>query len=221
LTVEDRKHLITDAGRLLPEFGLAPDGVEFFVHSPFASRLADGSVIERNKDALVMQVTFSCGGEFTRFIVTSDIPHTELAEIVRTTKRHGNDQRLEWDIMDVPHHCSYLSLSEDKGHEVTEPDEEIKWLFEDCAQSGAVLVSSSKPIPDNDDDDQPPHRQAANYYKKCAAAVDGQFKVTMEHPLESKPAPLVITIDANKATVMKTITTAAATLTSRPSPRAG
>jgi hypothetical protein len=47
LTLESRRHLITDAGQLVPGFGKSTDGVEFFVHSPF-SKHCDGDLVQRN-----------------------------------------------------------------------------------------------------------------------------------------------------------------------------
>ena len=58
LTLKDREHLITDAGQLIPGFCLDEDELEFFVHSPFAMRLDDDEVVDRNRDALVVQATF-------------------------------------------------------------------------------------------------------------------------------------------------------------------
>ena len=49
----------------------------------------------------------------------------------------------------------------------------------------------------------PPHRQAANYYRNVADGLNGEFKVTMEHPKVSKPEPLIITIDKAGGTVKK------------------
>ena len=42
-----RRNLISDAGTLCPEFNVDADGVEFFVHSPFAEH-CDGKLIVRN-----------------------------------------------------------------------------------------------------------------------------------------------------------------------------
>ena len=221
LTLEDRQHLITDAGQIAPDFTLAEHGVEFFIHSPFGHRLDEKTVIDRNKDALVVQARFAYNNTITQVLLTADVPHDQLAEMIDVTRYYGNDDRLEWDVIDVPHHCSYLSLSPDKGKEKTEPVEEIKWLYEEQAQPHGIIVSSSKPIPNNDDDKQPPHRQAANYYKECARAIDGEFIVTMEHPTKKAPESLVITIDASKATVKRAAIGTFGIISSRPSPRAG
>ena len=221
LTLKDREHLITDAGQFIPGFTKIGQGVEFFVHSPFASRLDDGSLVERNTDALVVQATFVFGAIETKLILGSDVKHEVLSEIVKVTKCHHNEARLEWDVFKLPHHCSYLSLAPNKGKDKTKPVPEVEWLFENQAFEGGKIVSTSKPIPTDDTDNQPPHRQAANYYRELAQAIKGEFKVTMEHPTKSVPEPLVITIDEFGATVKKRNIGVIGIISSRPAPRAG
>lgn len=221
LSLQDREDLITDAGQLIPEFSLEKDGIEFFVHSPFASRLEDGTPIDRNADALAVQAKFQVGTTETKLFLSADLDHEAFTSIVEITKYHKNEERLEWDIFNTPHHCSYLSLSSEKGKEKTEPVPEVKWLFEEQAGERALIVSTSKPIPSDDEDKQPPHRQAANYYKEAVSLVDGEFKVTMEHPNKSKPEPLVIEIDGLGSTVKKVTMSASVRATSSSAPRAG
>jgi ribonuclease BN (tRNA processing enzyme) len=202
LGVKDRLSCIVDAGTVVPSLSLGDDGVEFFVHSPFGQRLNDAEVVDRNKDAIMVQATFVVDGVPTKLIFGSDIPWNHLQEIVEVTRAHRREERLEWDIFHLPHHCSYLSLSDEKGTEKTTPVAEIAWLYEAQARKGAILVSPSWPIP-SEDTDQPPHRQAAAYYRSAAAEADGQFIVTMEHPSKDRPKPLVITIDRTKAFVSR------------------
>jgi len=221
LSLQEREHLITDAGQLIPEFSLDRHGVEFFVHSPFASRLEDGTLLDRNTDALAVQATFLAGSRETKLILSSDLTHEAFTEIVNITKYHGNEERLEWDVFKTPHHCSYLSLSPEKGKDETEPVPEVKWLLEEQARNVALIISPSKPIPVDDSDAQPPHRQAANYYKGVAASVSGEFVVTMQHPSISKPEPLVIVMDSFGATLKKVSSSAASLITNRRGPRAG
>lgn len=218
LTLESRAHLITDAGQLVPGFSLSGQGAEFFVHSPFASRQDDGSLADRNSCSLVMQAVFEVLGIQTKLILSADTTHDAWTEIVRITKFHSRQERLEWDVFKLPHHCSYLSLGPDKGKEKTEPVEAMRWLLEEQDQPGATLVSTSDPIPAGDTD-QPPHRQAANYYRGNPHG--GTFVVTMEHPKVSAPEPLVITIDHRKATIRKRAVAASVAVTSVAAPRAG
>jgi hypothetical protein len=88
-----------------------------------------------------------------------------------------------------------------------------------------MMISSSKPIPlpnsEEDKDPQPPHRQAANYYRPVVDKLDGDgLIVTMEHPNENKPKPVVIEIGSRGLTLIKAAVGGAATIISTPA-RAG
>lgn len=214
-----RRNLISDAGTLCPEFNVEKDGVEFFVHSPFAETCGD-SVEYRNGSALFMQATFVVSGRTTKMILSADVPYEVIDDIIRITRYHKNDHRLEWDINNIPHHSSYLSLSGEKGKDKTLPVERLKWLYEEQGQSGGLLVSTSWIIP-GDDTEQPPHRQAANYYKGVANNHDGEWIVTMEHPNNSKPKPLIIEIGSAGSKIRKIAASGTATVLGGAAPRAG
>jgi hypothetical protein len=209
---DEVKHLIIDAGRLVPTFTQAKHGVEFWVHSPHATRQNKDEVVIRNDHALVLLAAFKVGGVETKVQLFADVKHEIIADIVNVTKRHENEDRLEWDVFKIAHHCSYLSLGPEKGKTKTEPADEVAWLFEDQGRAGGIVISTSDPIPSNDDSDQPPHRQAANYYQEVADDKGGEFKVTMQHPKVSDPKPLVIEITEKGAKLKdeKTEGTAAA-----------
>lgn len=219
LTLDDRKHLIIDAGQLVPEYDKDKEGVEFFVHSPFALRKED-ELEDRNENALILQAVFNIDGYETKFMLIGDSTFEALSNIVYITKYHKREERLGWDIYDIPHHCSYKALSDEKGKDITEPEPDVDWLLKQ-GKSGGKLISCSNPIPDNDDNNLPPHRQTANYYKQIESNIGGEFKVTMEHPTISKPKPLVITIDKWGATIKKIITGGGSGAISKPAPRAG
>lgn len=190
---ESRKHLIVDAGKTVP--GYSKDGAEraeFFVHCPFAWRQDENTVVARNEDSIVMHVTLLEGVRESRLFLASDVDHETLSAIVQTSRKHGNEGRLRWDVMKLPHHCSYLSIGSERGDHETEPVADVKYLFEDMREDRSYIVSPSLPIPEKgavDDNDQPPHRQAANYHRRITNDCDGEFTVTMEHPSKSKPKP--------------------------------
>lgn len=219
LSLKERSHLITDAGKLVPGFDKVMDGVEFFVHSPFAAHVEDG-IEDRNECSLMLHATFLHKGKETKMMIIGDSTCDTLSEIVNTTRYHGNESRLEWDIFDIPHHCSYLALNNEKGLDKTEPIEDVKWLLEQGRQGG-ILVSCSKKIPQNDEDVQPPHRQAANCYKDYASSISGEFRVTMEYPSSKSPKKTVIEIDNFGATLKKESASVFGVITQKPSPRAG
>lgn len=224
---ESRKHLITDAGKTAPGITLKDDSAEFFVHSPFAKRQDENTVEDRNRDSIIMQVTFEVDGVSTKAFLASDATYDVLADIVAVTEAKGNSPRLEWDIHKLPHHCSYRSLAEDRGKDKTKPDSTVKRLFEDYGKDRCIVVATSDTIPEKGDDRDkdganPPHRQAANYYREdVCSPKDGEFKVTMEHPSKDGPKPLVITIGPKKATIKKQETAAVAAVISQRAPRAG
>lgn len=198
---ESRKHLIVDAGKLVPGYSKeGPAQAEFFVHSPFGWRQDERTVIDRNQDAIVMQVTFREGGNDTYALLGSDVDYESISAIVQVTRKKGNHDRLLWDLMKLPHHCSYLSLGPDRGTDETKAVPDVKWLFETQGRSGAIIVSPSWPIPvkgsKEDDDVQPPHRQAANHHRRITRNLGGQFTVTMEQPSKARPAPFGYEITA-------------------------
>jgi hypothetical protein len=213
-----RRNLISDAGTLCPEFNIAADGVEFFVLSPFAEHCEDETVV-RNDSALFMQATFEVEEVKTKLILAADVGYQVIDDIVRVTRSHKNDERLEWDINNVPHHSSYNSLAEEKGDEETEPPDRLKWLYEEQGQKDGLLVSTSCPIP-SEDTAQPPHRQAANYYKRVAKDLGGDYVVTMSNPTEAKPKPLIIEIAKSGYRIVKSAGGSAAIIGAA-SPRAG
>ncbi len=225
IRLEDRASLITDAGKIAPDFELTgEDKAEFFIHSPFGWRLDENRVEDRNNDSLCFQVTFAEGSSTTQALFFADCDYDALGDIVDITRKHKNDARLRWDIYKSPHHGSYLSIGEDKGIDVTSPTEKVKWLLETQGQSGGVIVSSCNPTPikgsDDDKSAQPPHRQALNYYSNVKYMKDGKKRVTMEFPNTSKPKPSVVEISVFGAALIMTVPMGAASVAANPA-RAG
>jgi hypothetical protein len=220
LDMASRRHLITDAGELVPGFSKHDaGGVEFFIHSPFGWRRDEREVEDRNQDSLVFQATFREGGQDTRVLFNADMDWPGLNDIVDITRKYGNAHRLHWDVMKLPHHCSYLSLSGEKGTDETTPTDQVRWLYEEAGQPGGILLSSSWPIPlegtNEDKDKQPPHRQAANYYRDVRAMKGGEFEVTMERPA-IRPKPTVIEITRQGARLLPSMVAPAAAIAATP-----
>lgn len=199
---DDVKDLIIDAGRTVPDYTQAKHGVEFWVHSPHASRQNDDELVDRNDHAIVLLAAFKVGGVETKVQLFADVTHEVIADIVNVTKKHKNEARLKWHVFKIAHHSSYLSLGPDKGKSKTKPVDEVVWLFEEQGHTKGIIISTSDPIPSGDTT-QPPHRQAAKYYEDVAADLEGEFKVTMEHPKKSDPKPLVIEISSGGAKVVE------------------
>lgn len=216
--LKDYESLITNAGRLAPGWTKETNGIEFFVHSPFAERVDDG-FLDRNSNCLVMQATIRSDGNDTRFLITADSISENWVRMVNITRAHGNDSRLAWDVLKIPHHCSYLSMSEEKGKEKTTPTDEFEWLLNQGTER-SVMVSTSWEIPASDTD-QPPHVQTYRRYEDTATALDAELIVTMQNPTKEAPTRTIITVDRNGPTLTKAALTAAFAVTSTKAPRMG
>jgi hypothetical protein len=217
-----RDYLFVDAGTLVDGFSLAADGAEFFCHSPFIKHCDEGDDL-RNEAALIFNVRLRADGTDYDFLQIGDSTWEVLEDIVSITKAHKNEDRLKWNLLNIPHHCSYLALSDQKGDKETEPKPLVKELLLH-GKKDAYLVSSSDPIPDSKDmyeADQPPHIQAKNAYETYRKKVQGRrVVVTMEEPNASKPEPLTFEVTVGGVTWIKAISGAPAVLASKP-PRAG
>jgi hypothetical protein len=197
--------------------------VEFFCHSPFIKHADEGDDL-RNGASLIFNVRFKAGDQTFDYLAVGDTTWDVLEDIVETTKSHGNDDRLAWDLYNIPHHCSYLALSDDKGASETVPKPLVKELLLK-GKEGAYIVSSSCPIrstKEGREQVQPPHVQAKQCYVKHLDEVGGtQFLVTMEEPNEDKPEPIEFEIGASGISRIKRAVSAVFAITSAPAARAG
>lgn len=225
LTLESRRHLITDAGQIVPGFSLANDGVEFFCHSPFIKHVDGEEDILRNPASLVLNIRFKKGSNTFDYLFVGDTEWEVLEDIVKATKYHGNEDRLAWNLFNIPHHCSYLALSDSKGDKETTPKPLVKELLL-SGKEGAYIISSSKPIldiPEGREQVQPPHVQAQKCYERHLKEVCGaKFLVTMEEPNGINPEPIIFNIDNNGISrEVKVKISAASSIISVPAPKAG
>lgn len=218
-----RDHLFVDAGTIVPGFSLANDGVEFFCHSPFIQHCEGGDII-RNRAALVFNVRFRVNGAHYDYLEVGDATWEELEEIVSTTKYHNNYDRLAWNLYNIPHHCSYLSLSDEKGDWETEPKSLVKELLL-WGRRDAYIVSCSNPVWDMSESYsqvQPPHIQARKAYEHYLRQVGGRkFLVTMEEPTASKPKPIVFEVGGGGIVWKRSDVSGAPAIVSSQPPRAG
>jgi len=216
---DEVKHLIVNAGQLVPGWSLDSESIEFFVHSPFAEHVDDRD-IDRNEACIIVQAVFG-NSVSSKLIFGADGLWEVWNDIVDITNYYKRTERLEWDIFHISHHSSYLSLNSEKGKTKTIPTKQIKWLFETQGKEGSLLISPSCPIPADYEATQPPHLQAANYYKDVAGLKKGEYKVTMEHPTKETPETLIIDIDDMAGATIIKATSSFAFVTNRPAPKAG
>lgn len=218
-----RDHLFVDAGRIVPGFSLDIDLIEFFCHSPFIKHTEEGDIV-RNDAALVFNIRFRADAAQYDYLHVGDASWEILEDIVSTTKYHKNEDRLKWDLYNIPHHCSYLSLSDVKGEREAEPKPLVKELLLH-GKPDAYLVSSSNPIPDVKESysqDQPPHIQARKAYERYLGKVGGRkFIVTMEEPNANKPEPLIFETTGGGVSLKRPASIGAPSIVASRPPRAG
>lgn len=215
LTLESRIHCIVNAGEIIDGLSLEADGIEVFAHAPF-SMMAGEEIIDKNTNSLVHQLTVRADGRDFKVLMSADAVQETLDGVVIQTKRHHNEERLEWDILKIPHHCSYLSLNaEEKGVQATEPSENVEW-FLDQGQKSSRMVMTCKKIP-SEDTDQPPHKQAYATYLDRARRRDASIVVTMDNPKKRT----VIEFGGSGHTLVRNAAGPAAIITSRRTERFG
>lgn len=92
---------------------------------------------------------------------------------------------LKYDLLQIPHHCSWHVLSSDSRKDCKDPkvDADAKSALSQ-ANEGAIIVSSSKAI--KDDDSDPPCYAAKQEY----LTISKNFKCTGEYPNEASHEPM-------------------------------
>lgn len=159
---------------------------EAFVHAPFK----DDCAAERNDTSLALQVTLKCGEESTgRALLLGDLAYATISKIFEYSVENDRVDRLKWDLLLAPHHCSkkVMYVNED-GSEVRKDD--ILNAFEEHANPGATIISSSREFPSsNSPGDNPPHVIARARYEEIVET--GHFRCTAEYPSLEEPQPLV------------------------------
>jgi len=193
LSTDDSVHPIIHAGTLIDskQHDLG-DEIQFFVHAPFSEDAED--VEDKNEPSIVLQVRLFNPRRETNIMITGDTSHEVIEKIVYRSEANGNTEYLNWDIYDVPHHCSYTGLSDEKGERMTTPTNEVKKLLSEYCQDNSVMVASCRAIEECIDDNQPPHIEAKRAYVNYSRGK--KFWATMDYPKKDNPKPLKYRIDS-------------------------
>jgi len=142
----------------------------------------------KNRGSVILQLEVTVGSYTNKVLLTGDA-EVDVCEYMND--KYASD-KLEYDILCTPHHCSMASLGRKKdkskkgGYEISKDAKETL----SHAKSGAVIVSSSKEI--LDDENNPPHYEAMQEYKKILKPKSGEFKCTGTYHKKSSIEPIVI-----------------------------
>lgn len=160
--------------------------LEIFILGPLNQQEdePDEDFANKNRQSIVMQMNVKEGDYSNLLLMSGD---AECLVLEHLWKLHKDTDRLKYDLLSVPHHCSWHSLSYDSRSECDDPkvcSDAKKALSQ--KKSGARLISQSKAI--KDDDDDPPSQAAKDEYFTIVTAAS--FFCTDEYPEEEKTEPL-------------------------------
>ncbi|TMX38225.1 hypothetical protein [Vibrio sp. Hep-1b-8] len=171
-------------------------GAEFhaFIHSPFKAEEDD----ERNDTSLGMQISLGDENDDLKVLIFGDLKHDSLRKIIDISKTNENEDKLEWNILLAPHHCSKsVMYTKDENDKNIFQREMMDDLESYCLDIGYV-VSSSKSIPaSNKKGDNPPHAIAKERYEEI---VSTDFLCT--HNDESEDAEPIVFEKTDNALVL-------------------
>lgn len=195
--------------------GEVDNWVEVRVRGPLAQGKdePEEELIAKNRSSVILQVAFSAGfdTEAVLYLTGGDAEVEVWKRLWRRLK--STPEKLAYDLMLAPHHCSWHSLSSDSIGDLgtkAKVDPEARQALGQARQ-GAYIVSSSKPI--KNDDDDPPSYRAKQEYEAIAKNVGGSFLCVTEHNGEHAEDPIEFEVAASGAVLVATAA-AAATLTS-------
>ncbi len=173
---------------------------EAFVHAPFK----DDCAKERNDTSLALQITLSDADGRGQFLLLGDLAHDTIVKIFECSVQGGNAEKVAWDVLLAPHHCSKKVMY--VGDEL---QQDVLDHFDEHGSDDRYVVSSSHVLRDEDKaGDNPPHRLAAERYQEIAS----QFLITMEHGSADTPAPVVFEVDPAGLTLLDARVVKAATV---------
>ncbi|MGV9237855.1 hypothetical protein [Streptomyces nigra] len=163
---------------------------EAFVHAPFKGDCAG----ERNETSLALQIRMHTGdGTMGRLLLLGDLAYPTIKKIFDNSEYYGNTDRVEWDVLLSPHHCSkkVMYAKGDDGEEELKQD--ILDQFETYASADARVIASSRPFRDQDEKGRnPPHLLARDAYEKVTAL---PMLCTGEYPTSDEPQPVVFALE--------------------------
>ncbi len=153
----------------------------------------DGANPDKNRSSIIIQWGIASHGcaSISNYILLAGDAGVEVWDLMWDKYKKDTD-KLKYDILLAPHHCSWHTLSHDSYSKVKNPQvsSDAKSALSQARQ-GAVIISSSDEI--KDDDRDPPNYQAKKEYENIADEVDGEFKCIQNHNPANSRGPAVLT----------------------------
>lgn len=208
-------------GQVVNKFnGKSNEYISLFIHAPFKASLATSKLDDdQNSASIAFQVRFSSvknGDIVSRLMMSGDADHYVWQQIKEKSEEMNNEDKLTWDLFLAPHHCSWMFFNDTPYDKNKDPKDYALEVL-DYKTKGAEVISSSVEILDNDAN--PPCHQAKDEY--VAKVGKSHFRNTAVNKDKKAPQPIVYLIDDDGFTFEKMVESAAATVLTHSTPRAG
>lgn len=153
---------------------------------------AEEEVLSKNDSSVILQLTLASGAQpvAARYLFGGD---AGVAIWERLWAKHKDvPDRLAYDVLVAPHHCSWRSLSWDSWSQKREDAKVSSDARNALSQAlpGAIVVASSCPV--KDDANDPPCIRAKREYQAIVKPVGGEFRCVADG---SGDEPLVFEIN--------------------------
>ncbi|MFJ3020753.1 hypothetical protein ACIPH4_07345 [Streptomyces tendae] len=158
------------------------DRFEAFVHAPFKDHCAG----DRNDTSLALQVQLKASDcTVGRLLFLGDLAYPIIKMIFENSEGAGNADRVEWDVLLSPHHCSKKAMYAEGEDGEEELKQDLLDLFQAHVSPDARVIASSRPFRDKDDTgNDPPHLLAREAYESIT---DYEVLCTGEYPSKEEP----------------------------------
>ena len=189
---DDLEDILVEVDELVTKINGKTDGsmnARLLGPLPVSDDEEEEEALEKNRSSVILRFSIQGGGisDKCRFLTGGD---AGVAIWERLWANHNDNDWLEYDLLQTPHHCSWRVLSHDSWSEMGE-DAAVSTDARNAlsqTRDGANIVASSKPI--QEDDADPPCVRAKREYVEIADEAGGAFWCTGEYPDESDPEPL-------------------------------
>ncbi|HET8861042.1 cobyric acid synthase CobQ [Marivirga sp.] len=175
--------------------GCSDDYFEFFIHAPFKESLIKSTAKEdKNSSSIVIQFAFERSNDdfICKYLTAGDADHFQWERILEKSKKYSNMDRLEWDIFESPHHCSWSFFNNVpyENEENKSPKEYSLDILEQGREDAYVIASSRKV---KSSKPNPPHQAAKDEYLEFVK--NSHFLNTDTNFSEGNPKPIIFEIN--------------------------
>lgn len=181
--------------------------LEIFIHAPFKKSLIDSQAVkDKNSTSIVLQIRLkeeASQEDWDCFILTGgDADHYRWDQVLQKSKDHENEDRLEWNIFQSPHHCSWSFFNDVpyENDENKEPKESSLEILDYQLETAYIVASSKKVLSEKPN---PPHQAAKDEYLGKLGSEES-FLNTGVYPEENEPKPIIFEIGKGEIVLVET-----------------